>query len=138
MFPAMEADEGRNRHHGAGSPANCTRRKILNRAYRAAMWCPGSSPVPRITRLSTLMSQRGRASAALLFLGDDNVFGCASSASVAVPTIRETKVGLWQRTIWYDRCNFAARFLNCALINYPGTRETSVGQRRHADQQHVG
>jgi hypothetical protein len=24
-----------------------------------------------------------------------------------------------QRTIWYDRCNFAGRFINCVLINYP-------------------
>ena len=66
MFPTMEADEGRNRQHGAGNPANYTRRKILNRAYRAAMWCAGSSFVRRPTRLSTLMSQRGP-SAALLF-----------------------------------------------------------------------
>jgi hypothetical protein len=40
--------------------------------------------------------------------------------------------------IWYDRCNFAGRYINCVLINYPGGRETPVGWRRHQDQQHLG
>jgi hypothetical protein len=26
-------------------------------------------------------------------------------------------------TIWYDRCNFAGRFINCVLINYPATEK---------------
>src|SRR5258708_33463866 len=108
MFPAMEADEGRNRQHGAGRPASYTRRKILNRAYRAATWCAGSSFVPRLTRLSTLLSQRGRAFGCPLILrngrvraiflaGDENVFGRAFFASVAGPTARAMKGGLWQR-----------------------------------------
>ncbi len=120
-----------------GRAANYTRRKILNPAYRAAMWCAASSFVRRLTRLSTLMSQRGRAFGcphilkngcvrAIFGAGDDNVFGRAFSAPVAVPTTRETK-SVCGKKIWYGRCNFAARFVNCVLINYPGSRETSVG-----------
>jgi hypothetical protein len=26
--------------------------------------------------------------------------------------------------IWYDRCNFAGRFINCVLINYPAAEKS--------------
>jgi hypothetical protein len=25
--------------------------------------------------------------------------------------------------IWYDRCNFTARFVNCVMINYPAAKK---------------
>jgi hypothetical protein len=28
-----------------------------------------------------------------------------------------------QGKIWYDRCNFAGRFINCVLINYPAAEK---------------
>jgi hypothetical protein len=34
----------------------------------------------------------------------------------AVSDIREGR-------IWYDRCNFEGRFINCVLINYPAEEE---------------
>jgi hypothetical protein len=118
-----------------GAELLITRRKILNPAYRAAMWCAASSFVRRLTRLSTLMSQRGRAFGCPLILRNGGALGLSSgqatimssvSAPVAVPTTRETK-SVCGKKIWYGRCNFAARFVNCVLINYPGSRETSVG-----------
>jgi hypothetical protein len=27
--------------------------------------------------------------------------------------------------IWYNRCNFAGRFMNCVLINYPASRSAN-------------
>jgi hypothetical protein len=82
--------------------------------------------------------KKGGPSAALLFLrtgrvraiflaGDDDVFGRAFSASVAVPTTRETNVGLSQRRNSVRRCNFAARFMNCVLINYPAAEKRRWG-----------
>jgi len=26
-------------------------------------------------------------------------------------------------SIWYDRCNFASRFINCVLVNYPAAEK---------------
>jgi hypothetical protein len=34
----------------------------------------------------------------------------------AVSSVRNDK-------IWYDRCNFAGRFINCVLINYPAAEK---------------
>jgi hypothetical protein len=28
-----------------------------------------------------------------------------------------------QDKIWYNRCNFAGRFMNCVLINYPAAEK---------------
>ena len=39
-----------------------------------------------------------------------------TSQFFAVSDIREGKT-------WYDRCNFAGRFINCVLINYPADEE---------------
>ena len=39
-----------------------------------------------------------------------------TSRFFAVSDIREGKT-------WYDRCNFAGRFINCVLINYPADEE---------------
>ena len=39
-----------------------------------------------------------------------------TSQFFAVSDIREGKT-------WYDRCNFASRFINCVLINYPADEE---------------
>jgi hypothetical protein len=138
MFPAMEADEGRNRQHGAGSPANCTRRKILNRAYRVAMWCLGLSPPQTHEIVYSDESKRAGLRLPLLFLGTGRVraiFLAGDDNASDVPSLRPSRFRRHGKRrsvcgngkIWYDRCNFAARFMNCVLINYPGTRETSVG-----------
>ncbi|HKG99668.1 MAG TPA: hypothetical protein VKB08_02950 [Bradyrhizobium sp.] len=39
-----------------------------------------------------------------------------TSRFFAVSSVRNDK-------IWYDRCNFAGRFINCVLINYPAAEK---------------
>jgi hypothetical protein len=44
------------------------------------------------------------------------VYKRVTSRFFVVSSYRENK-------IWYDRCNFAGRFVNCVLINYPAAEK---------------
>jgi hypothetical protein len=46
----------------------------------------------------------------------DIVYKRVTSRFFVVSSYRENK-------IWYDRCNFAAHFVNCVLINYPAVEK---------------
>jgi hypothetical protein len=46
----------------------------------------------------------------------DIVYKHVTPRSFVVSSFREGR-------IWYDRCNFAGRFINCVLINYPSAEK---------------
>jgi hypothetical protein len=46
----------------------------------------------------------------------DIVYKRITSRFFAVSSFRQGK-------IWYDRCNFTSRFINCVLINYPAEQK---------------